>query len=146
MRKMIFFTCSIMTIAMLTACSGGRSAMADNENLGKILSQTASKSTEEVVDTTPAVDKLSDQNSADEDVTYFKLKTRMNTYVDAGDYAISMAKDDCSVTAYDSAGNPVGSITISKDKSDSPIPHVGNLSVPEGGYLMSTADCVAMKK
>ena len=140
----LFLSAALISV-FLSGCST-RSAMGENENLGAILSQTAVVSTEEPAEAPAAVDLLSDKNSADEKTTYYKLKASMSIYVEAGDYAISMAKSDCSVTAYDADGNALGSVTISKDKSDSVIPHVANLSVPDGGYLKSTADCVAMKK
>ena len=144
MRKILVFSLSVMLALSLSGCSG-RSAMAGNEKLGEILSQTAGSATIEATEPTPEVDKLSDKSSIAEGTTYYKLKSRMKTYVEAGDYAISMAKSDCAVTAYDASGTAIGAITISKDKSESPIPHVGNLSVPEGGYLISGSDCVAMK-
>lgn len=145
MRRLIIFSFSLIFVLSLCGCSGGRSAMAGNEKLGEILSKTAGSATVEATEPTPEVDKLSDKSSSNEGKTYYKLKSHMNTFVDAGTYAVSMAEADCSVTAYDASGKAIGSITISKDKSDSPLPHVGNLTVPESGYLVSTADCVAMK-
>ncbi|MCR4743655.1 MAG: hypothetical protein K5894_00315 [Lachnospiraceae bacterium] len=146
MRKflLISFSLSIILISM-TGCSKGRSAMADNDKLGEILSQSAHVSENLPPSEDAPIDNLNDQSSENEGVTYYKLKANMNIFVEAGDYTISMAKSDCTVTAFDASGNSVGSIRLSSDSESKINPHVGNLSVPEGGYLISTADCAAMK-
>ena len=139
---------AVLSMLPLNGCSGGKSAIAENQDLERILGSGAAGAGSRHIEAEqpPNVSSEPKQSSIAESVTYYKLSPGKAVYPSpAGKYTVAQADANVTVQSYDRSGAIAGSVSIQKETAETQ----GNntaafINVPEGGKLIASGGtCMA---
>ena len=147
-RKVTTVFLAASSILVFVGCSSGKSAIAQNQDLERILGSGAAGAGSRHLETEqpPNLQSEPNQSSVAESVTYYKLISGKSVYPStAGKYTVAQADSNVTVQAYDKGGVMTASVSIQKETPESQGQNTAAfIEVPEGGKLIASGgSCMA---